>query len=139
MGIKLISVLLTLTVFVSSCSSPRKSQNNDFFVKEEDFLKAYKIAFLCGCLNENTKEKFNKFLKENNDLGLFSEGDLISHYKVNEADSLGRVFSKRIKPFTYGDGEGKMPNFSSCMYFVLGHEVDSLAKESYRQTLQNNQ
>lgn len=137
MGIKLISFAIILFALASSCSSIKKSLKNDFFVKEEDYTKAYKTAFVCGCLNEGTKGNFYKFLQENNDLGLFTEGDLISHFKVNEADSLGRIYSGRIKPFTYGDGQGKVPNFSRCVVFAFSNEIDSIARESYKQMLKS--
>jgi len=135
MGIKLISFAILLHVFAYSCNSSKKSRRNDFFIKEDDYTKAYKTAFICGCLNEGTKGNFYKFLRDNNDLGLFTEGDLMSHFKVKEADSLGRIFSSRIKPFTYGDGQGKVPYFSRCILFALSKEVDSIAKESYKQML----
>lgn len=135
MGIKLISFTTILFALTCSCSSTKKSLKNDFFVKEDDYTKAYKTAFMCGCLNEGTKGNFYKFLQDNNDLGLFTEGDLISHFKVKEPDSLGRIYSSRIKPFTYGDGQGKVPNFSRCMLFAFSIEIDSIAKESYRQML----
>lgn len=137
MGIKLNLLAIVFFALVSSCISTRKGQDNDFFVKKNDYIKAYKTAFVCGCLNEGTKGNFYQFLKDNNDLGLFTEGDLISHFKVNEADSLGRIYSTRIKPFTYGDGQGKIPNFSRCMLFAFSNEIDSIAKESYKQMLNN--
>lgn len=138
MGVKLVLSAIVFFVLAASCNSTKKSQQTDFFVKEDDYVKAYKTAFVCGCINEGTKGNFYKFLRDNNDLGLFTEGDLISHFKVNEADSLGQVYSRKIKPFTYGDGEGKVPNFSRCMLFALGNEIDSIAKASYKQTLKDN-
>jgi hypothetical protein len=135
MMIKIIYQITAVAFCVISCTAHKKNQSNDFFVKEDDFLKAYKTAFVAGCLNEGTNGNFYKFLNDNNDLGLFTEGDLISHFRVNEADSLGRVYAKRIKTFTYGDGRGKVPNFSGCMHFAFSNEVDSIAKRSYMQTL----
>lgn len=135
MGIKLILFSVLLVILGSSCRSIKKSQENEFFVKKDDFVKAYKTAFMCGCLNEGTKGNFYKFLRDNNDLGLFTEGDLISHFRVNEADSIGQIYSSLINPFTYGDGQGKVPNFSRCMLFAFSNEIDSIAKESYKQTL----
>jgi hypothetical protein len=132
MGTKLILTATVLLILTSACSNIKKSKKTDFFVREKDFIDAYKSAFLCGCINESTQGNFYKFLKENNDLGLFTEGDLISHFKVKEADSLGKVFSNRIELFNYGDGKGKKPIFTSCFYYSLSKEVDSLAKISYR-------
>ncbi len=134
MGTKLMCIMVVLAVFGSTCSTTKKNQSNDFFVKEDDYINAFKTAFLCGCLDKGTRGNFYKFLSENNDLGLFTEGDLISHFKVNEADSLGRMYSNRIKPFNYGDGRGKVPNFSRCMGFALSSEIDSIARASYKQS-----
>lgn len=68
-------------------------------------------------------------------MGLFSEIDMIYHSGANIADSLGRAFAKTIKPFNYGDGKGKIPNYSGCVLYALSKEIDSVAKESYRQML----
>ena len=137
MGSKLNLLGIVFFVLVFSCKSVIKNQGNDFFVKKEDYIKAYKTAFVCGCLNQGTKGNFYKFLKDNNDLGLFTEGDLISHSKVKEADSLGRKYSIQITPFTYGDGKDKIPIFSKCMLFAFNTEVDSIANVSYKKYMGN--
>lgn len=129
---------LTIFLLIMSCTATKKKISNDFFVKEEDYVKAYKTVVLYGCLNEGTKGNFSNFLKENNDLGLFSEVDMIFHSTANIADSLGCVYSRKIKPFTYGDGQGKIPNFSRCVLYAFSNEVDSFAKESYKQTLKDS-
>jgi hypothetical protein len=134
MGIKLICYL-GIFFLLMACASTKKKLSNDFFLTEEDYVKAYKTVVLYGCLNEGTKGGLSDILKRNNDLGLFSEVDMIFHSTANVADSLGRAYSQKIKPFTYGDGQGKIPNFSRCVLYVLSNEVDSLAKESYRKSL----
>jgi len=73
-------------------------------------------------------------MKENNDLGLFTEVEVISHQKVKEADSIGRKFSHNIKTLNYEDAGNKKPITSRCIYYSLSKEVDSLAKDSYRRT-----
>jgi hypothetical protein len=135
MGIKLMRFFIIFFVIVVSCAPTKRQASDDFPVKEEDYIKAYKTVVLFGCLNEGTKGSFSSFLKENNDLGLFSEVDMIFHSTANTADSIGREYSKKIEPFTYGDGKGKNPTFSRCVLYALSREVDSLAKESYKQSL----
>jgi hypothetical protein len=137
MGVKLMKFIVCITCLFSSCSTSREYRHSDFYVKREDFIKAYKAAFFCGCMNGGTAGNFYKFLKDNNDLGLFSEGDLISHFRVNEADSIGRTYSNKIEPFNYGDGLGKKPVFSRCMVYALSAEVEKLARESYKQTMKS--
>jgi hypothetical protein len=134
MGIKLICCL-GISLTIAACSMNRKTVSNVNLVSEEDYVKAYKTVVLYGCINEGTKGKFSTFLIENNDLGLFSEVDMIYHSGANIADSLGRVFAKTIRPFDYGDGKGKVPNYSRCVLYALSREIDSVAKESYRQML----
>ena len=102
MGTKLSLFATVLFVIASSCISTNKSQDNDFFVKKEDFVKAYKTAFVCGCINEGTKGNFYKFLKDNNDLGLFTEGK-VPHFPrcmffafSNEFDSIPKKNYKEM-------------------------------------------
>ncbi len=131
MGTKLIFCLVIFNIATMSCSSIHRYSKNDFFVREDDYVKAYKTAVMCGCLNEGTNGNFYKFLEDNKDLGLFTEGDLISHHKVNEASNLGKLYAQKIEPFNYGDGKGKIPNFSRCFLYALSKEVDSIAKKNY--------
>lgn len=132
MDTKLIKLAFISSVILLACSTSKKNQSSDFFINEEDYIKSYKVAFVCGCINEGTNENFSKFMKENNDLGLFTEVEVISHQKVKEADSIGRKFSLKIKTLNYEDASNKKPIISRCIYYSLGKEVDSLAKESYR-------
>lgn len=137
MGIKLVCCFVFL-LLVASCTTTKKRVSSGYSVSEEDYIKAYKTVVLYGCLNEATKGNFYTFLLQNNDLGLFSEVDMIFHLTASIADSLGKSYSKTIKPFTYGDGQGKVPNFSGCVLYALSKEVDSFAKESYKQALKDN-
>lgn len=132
MGTKLKYTSIILVLALVGCSITKHSNLNPFFVKEADYVESYKVAFICGCINEGTKGNFTKFMTDNNDLGLFSEAELISHQRVNEADSVGRVYSKKLVPLDYGDAQNRTPLISGCIYFALGREVDSLAKKSYK-------
>ena len=132
MGIKLIYRSCLFVILLSACTSTKNRGSNDFSIKEEDYIKSYKIAFVCGCINEGTKENFTRFMLDNKDLGLFTEAEVISHQRVNEADSVGRVYSRTIKPLNYEDAGDKKPYVSRCIYFALGREVPSFAKVSYQ-------
>ena len=134
MGIKLIYSFV-LFIVVLSCTTTKKQVSSEYTVREDDYIKAFKTVVLYGCLNEGTKGDFYKLLSQHNDLGLFSEVDVMFHSNANIADSLGRLYSKSIKPFEYGDGKGKVPNYSRCVLYALSNTVDSLAKESYKQLL----
>lgn len=120
---------------IASWSTNRKTVSNENVLSEEDYVKAYKTVVLFGCINGGTNGKFSTFLVENNDLGLFTEVDMIYHAVVNIADSLGRDFAKTIKPFEYGDGKGLVPIYSRCFLYALSKEIDSVAKVSYREML----
>jgi hypothetical protein len=137
MGIKLMHTAVLLIIVFGSCAPNRKYKKSDFYVRPEDYINAYKVSFICGCINEGTYNSLNKLLVENKDPGLFSEIETISYFKVKEADSLGRVFSNRIKPINYEDAGYKKPIISGCIHLGLSKEVDSHAKKSYKQTLKN--
>ena len=134
MDTRLILLALLSTVLVLACNASKKNQSNEFSISEDAFIKSYKTAFICGCINEATNENFARFMRDNNDLGLFTEVEVISHQRVKEADSIGRKFSQNIKSLNYEDAGNKKPVISRCIYFSLSKEVDSLAKASYRQT-----
>jgi hypothetical protein len=138
MGIKINLFVMIFVTFAWSCRTAKTNRGNEFFVQKDDFIKAYKTAFVCGCLNQGTSGNFYKFLKENNDLGLFTEADLISNFTVAEADSLGRAYSSHIKPFDYGDGKGMVPNFSRCLFFALSHQIDSISRARYKILMRNS-
>ena len=132
MRIKLL-FCLSIALSILSCSSSKKVNSNDYLVNEKDYIKAYKAFVFYGCFNEGTKGNFSEFLKKNNDLGLFSETEVIFQSTANFADSLGRIYSHKIEPFDYGDGKGKTPNLSACLLYAFSNEIDSLAKINYKQ------
>ena len=132
MGIKLVKTITIISFFISGCNSTKYLLKDDFFVAEENFVKAYKTAFACGCINEATKEGLNKFFVDNKDPGLFSDIETISYFKVKEADSVGRSYAKKISRIEYEDAGYSKPIFSSCFQFSLGEDIDQIAKESYR-------
>jgi hypothetical protein len=101
-------------------------------LKQEDFIKAYKVSFICGCINAGTKGAFQKFMLDNNDLALFSEVELVSHDVVLEADSIGRIYANRIGPINYSDAGNRVPYVSSCIYYSMSRQVDSLARISFK-------
>lgn len=131
---KLIKLALLSSVLLLACTTSKKKQSNEFSTSEDEFIKSYKTAFICGCINEATNENFARFMRDNNDLGLFTEVEVISHQRVKEADSIGRRFSQNIKSLNYEDAGNKKPIISRCIYFSLSKEEDSLAKASYWQT-----
>lgn len=132
MGVKLKWYYSLLLVFLMSCSGTKKYSKNDFFIEKKTYISSYKIAFMYGCLNEATKGNFRKFLEENNDLGLFTEVEVLSHSIVAEARYLGGEYAAKIEPFDYGDGKGKVPNFADCFYYANSHEVDSIINKKYQ-------
>ena len=132
MDTKLIKLSIISTLSLLACNVFKKNHSSDFAINKEDYVKSYKVAFVCGCINEGTKENFTNFIKENKDLGLFTEVEVMSHQKVKEADSIGRMFSYKINALNYEDGSNKKPIISRCIYYSLSKEVDSFAKESYR-------
>lgn len=133
-----IKYYLAILVLLLSCGvSKHNNKSNTFYISEEDYVKAYKTVILSGCLSEGTHGEFSNFLIKNNDLGLFTEVEMLFHSTVNIADSIGRIHAKKIIPFTYGDGNKKIPIFSECVRYALSNEIDKLAKEKYKQYLRS--
>jgi hypothetical protein len=131
-------LFFVLSVFILTSSCSRKIfSSKDYLVKETDYVNAFRAFVFANCLNEGTRGNFSKFLEKNNDLGLFSETEIIFHSTAKFADTLGRAYSHKIVPFEYGDGKGKIPNLSECYLYSLSNEIDSIAKVSYRKSLKN--
>ena len=82
---------------------------------------------MSGCLIEGTNGEFSNFLIKNNDLGLFTEVEMLFHSTVSIADSIGRIHAKKIIPFTYGDGKKKIPIFSECVRYALSKRTTAYA------------
>ena len=122
-----------MILLLPSCTSIRNYKKSDFYVKKDEYLRAHKIAFICGCINEGTNNSLNKFMIENKDVSLFSEAELISHYRVKEADSIGRIYFKKINPINYEDAGYGKAIFSNCIYYAYSKEVDKIARMSYKQ------
>ncbi len=68
-----------------------------------------------------------------NDNGLFSDIELVSYPIVKEADSCGRVYSKKIAIINYEDAGYKKPIVSGCIKLGLSKEVDKIASNRYKQ------
>lgn len=119
--------LCLLLLFLVSCQS-----RNDIGTIEAEYINAYKKAVLYGCLNEASNENFQKFILENNDLGLAVETAILYHDEVLKATDLGAQLAKNIRTISYADYEGKRPVYSDCIDFAFSSEIDSVASERYR-------
>jgi len=135
MGTKLIVLLLIINIFVS-CINSRK-RNDDFYINKNDFSKAYKTAIVCGCLTEATNRNFAQFLKDNNDLGLFTQGQMTSDLTIKEAFELGTIKARNIKSIDYEDVKHLKPIFSECMELAFSKSIDSLVKIRYKYYIKN--
>jgi hypothetical protein len=138
MGAKLNLACVWISFLLFTCAPAKKLQKSGNGVSKEDYIKSYKIAFIYGCINSGTSGNLNKFFKDNNDLGLFTEAEVLAHQTFNEADSLGKLFSKRIKPINYIEAGDRKPYFAGCIYLGMSKEVDSLAVASYEQMIRNS-
>ena len=133
MGIKLIKPLcLILVIGFTSCTAIQKFKKSDFYISYDDYKKSYNTAFICSCINESTNNNLNKFIADNNDAGLFTESELITPSKVMEADSLGRLYAKKIVAINYADANFKKPIISRCIWFSLSKDVDTIIRKSYK-------
>ena len=132
-------IYIVFGMFLFSCKSSQKMEvsNMQVSTSEEEFVLAYKSCVMYGCINEATNNKFYLFSKENNDLGLAVEVEIMQHYEVSVAKNKGKELSKEIKAIDYADFEGRKPIFTDCLRFAFSKEVDSLAREMYKKKVKN--
>jgi hypothetical protein len=139
MGIKLKFVILVYSaVFLFACTSMQKIKRSDFYVSKDDFLKSYKTAFICGCINGASNNQLNRFFIETDDTGLFSEIETISYFTVKEADSIGRLYANRIEPINYIEAGYKKPVVAACIQFGFSKEIDRIAKQRYKKLIKGH-
>jgi hypothetical protein len=125
------NIFITTVILFSlmSCSTHNKSNHNS---DEENFVLSYKKSVLYGCVNEATNNNLSLFSKENNDLGLAIEVEIIQHQEVFNALNKGKELSKKIRAINYTDFEDKKPIFSDCINFAFSKEIDSIARDLYK-------
>ena len=131
-SMQLDSRFLIVLIILSSCSTSKDFRELYPNMKKKDFIESYQIAFVNGCMNAGTNNNFSRFLWENNDLGLFSEVEFLSHGVVFEAYSIGRLYANKVEPINYSDAGDRRPYFSSCIYYSQSQEVVSLIKRQYK-------
>lgn len=124
-----IFITIVFLFLLMSCSTLKKSNNNS---DEENFVLSYKKSVLYGCVDEATNNNLRLFSKENNDLGLAIEAEIIQHQEVDNALNKGKELSKKIRTINYADFENKKPIFSECINFAFSKEIDSIARELYK-------
>ena len=123
-------IFISCTIVLACKSSKKIDVINS---KEEEFVLAYKKCVLYSCINEATENKFNLFIKENNDLGLAVEVAIMQHAEVAIAIEKGKVLAKEVNPIDYSDYQGKKPIFSSCISFAFSKDIDSIARKTYNE------
>lgn len=130
MGTKLkVKIITMLCVLTISCSSKK----NVMYESKGEFIQAFKVSVLYGCINEATNGEFQKFSINNNDLGLALEVSVLFHSETEYAIKIGEELSKKIRTINYSDYQGKKPIFSDCVNFAFSKEIDSLALAKYKE------
>lgn len=139
MGTKLTITFLSILLCFSmlSCMHEKRIQKSDYYVPEKDYFDSYRTAVICGCINSLTNDSLNVFMTQLNDIGLFSDIDLISLATAKEADSLGRKLSRSITPVEYVDAGYKKAIFSGCIKTGLSKTVDSIISLKYKQLIRS--
>jgi len=130
--LRLILGIFGLFLFATSCAINRKIKL-DGYLPKENYIKLYKTAIICGCINEGTKGGLGEFFTKNNDAALFTETEGLSIPIVLEADSIGKAYSKKIAPIDYIEIEGKTPVFSRCIWYGMSKEADKIAQKKYKE------
>lgn len=116
-----------------SCTEPARLSKSDYNTRLKEFVAAYKVSFICGCMDGGFNNDLKGFLKSQNDLGLFSEIDQLGYFIVKEADSLGRIYGAKIEQINYEDAGYGKPIFTGCIYYGMSKEIDSTARTSFFQ------
>ncbi len=122
------TLIIVTLMGLSSC----KSAKPQWPTEEEYYLEAYKKSVLYGCLHEATNADFGEMMEAKNDLGLYTEAQVLFHFTCDAAVALGKDYSHTIETVSYPDVEGKKPIYSQCVSYAFGREVDSMARASYR-------
>jgi|688.fasta_scaffold16494_7 hypothetical protein len=126
-------IVLFASTYLYSCTSARNFKKSDYYVSKTDFVKSYKAAAICGCINELTNDSLKTFMINNGDNGLFVDIEVISYQTVKEADSVGRLLSKDVLAINYADAGYKKPIVSGCIKLGLTKSITEIAIARYRQ------
>ena len=119
-------VLLLATM---NCKS-HKTQQHGFSL--EEYVLSYKNAVLYGCIDEKTDKEFSELMNKYKNTAS-REVAILSHGTFERAESVGKEYSKQIKPHTYyEDLKGLEFIFSDCVIYAFSKEVDAMARESYK-------
>ena len=123
-------IVIILFFVLISCKTSQKVNVSDS--DEESFVQAYKTSVFFGCVDEATNGNFNKFSKENNDLGLATTVAILNHANNEVAMNYGRNGSKKIRTIEYADYDGKKPIFADCLAFASSKETHSIARLEFK-------
>ena len=132
MGTKLVYFVL-LFICITAC----KSTNSKVPSEKEYYIEAYKKAVLYGCLDERTSKDFTKMLVKHNDLGLYTEVQILFHSECEKAETLGANFARQLQPAHLPDAENMIPGYRDCVSYAFSKEVDSIARSAYAIRLKN--
>ena len=119
------NIFITLMFLLISCNTSKRLKQD---IDEENFVLAYKKTVLYGCIDEATNNNLSLFSKDNNDLGLAIEVEIMQHQEVINAKNKGKELSKKIRVINYADFDNKKPVFSECVNFAFSKEIDSTAR-----------
>lgn len=126
----IVKICLLIILFFTSCKS-KKYQGN---TEEDYYIIAYKSAVFKGCLNEITDKGFSKLLMEHNDLGGYTDVEILLHGTYLEASERGKKYSLTIKPVSLPDAENKMPGYLECFRYAMSREIDSTARAEFKKS-----
>jgi len=124
--------LVIVSIFIN-CKS-RMDTKNHFSEDEEYYILAFKKEVIYSCINEKTNREFYSLLNKYDDLGLYTEVEILYHETTLKAAFVGKEYSKKIKPVNYPDAENKLPIFRDCINYAFSKEVDSIARDAYKKS-----
>ncbi len=112
-------------------------RKSDYYVSESAFSKSFKSIFICACIDNLTNDSLKTFMKNTNDIGIFTDIEIVSYSIAKEADSIGRIFSSKIIPIHYEDAGFGKPIVSGCINLGLSEEVNRYLKKRYKKYLKD--
>ncbi|KGO78815.1 hypothetical protein Q763_16645 [Flavobacterium beibuense F44-8] len=118
-------------ILIMSCKSQNISEQELANNQEETFIHFFKIQSYCSCLKNSYSNKNIFSLIEQEDL-LGSYDALADPEILKKIDSLGKIFSLKVKPEEYPDFKGKKRITQYCLSFYTSQELDKIAKEEFR-------
>lgn len=135
---KIIIILLIIICVLNSCGSS-KLEKFDYKKTSNAWISCFKDQVFFSCLRESYKNDtviFNKIGK----IDAFNPYDGLSPEAIALSEKIGLNIVVNIPPPSMCEGckEGDSYYMAHCLHYYASRELDSIAKEAYREYLKSD-